>query len=74
MSQLGFVGSEVSRLESRLKKEDIKVHLDAGRGEEVTGKSLVEFTKLVFSEYQKKMKRRHNEAVRMKLRRFSSIR
>jgi len=56
LSQLGFIGNEVSRLEKQL--GDIKVHLDAGKGEQVTGKSLVNFTKRVFHQYKKLLKHR----------------
>jgi hypothetical protein len=70
LSQLGFRGNEVSRLEEKLDLEGIKVHLDAGKGRRVTGKSLAEFTKRVFGEYKKLMKNRNKETVSKKITKF----
>ena len=67
LSQLGFRGNEVSRLEEKLDLEGIKVHLDAGKGRRVTGKSLAEFTKRVFGEYKKLMRHRNKETVSKKI-------
>ena len=70
LSQLGFRGNEVSRLEEKLDLEGIKVHLDAGKGRRVTGKSLAEFTKRVFGEYKKLMRHRNKETVSKKITKF----
>mmetsp|Transcript_55730 Transcript_55730/g.76099 ORF Transcript_55730/g.76099 Transcript_55730/m.76099 type:complete len:201 (+) Transcript_55730:199-801(+) len=66
----GCRGNEVSRLEEKLDLEGIKVHLDAGKGRRVTGKSLAEFTKRVFGEYKKLMRHRNKETVSKKITKF----
>lgn len=64
LSQLGFIGNEVSCLESRLNEAGIEVHLNAGKGKRVTGRALVNFTKRVYRTFKRKLKHKHNETVK----------